>query len=455
MKKKKLLLINPDNPLKSKNFYEPIELGIIASITPEEEWDVEIMDLRVEDFSFKEVDLVAITAKIMNAQIAYSLLNIFRQKKIATVIGGIHASLCPEEAIQYADCVVIGEAENIWEELLRDFTKGTLKKTYIGSTNLNYKIDRSYYRHYYKTASIQFSRGCPLACDFCCIVKIHKQIHKHRGINDIIEEIKLTKQKLLFFMDENMYGFSPQNRNHVLQLFKEMIRQKITKRWIGMVSINAGIDDEFLYLARKSGCRLLIMGFESENKEILLSINKTQNAKYHSDYNKIVRNIHKFRIAICGVFMFGMESDTDSSIEQRKRYVLKSPIDSILATLYTPLPGSKIFDTFYAENKLLYTNFPDDWICYNFTTNTFKQNKIKNLSDLFIKIRSEIKAPGHLIYKFLLTIINTRSLSCALHSNSYYINHENGLEKVYFLRLMNWGFELCQKIHYKSKENII
>ncbi len=453
--KKKLLLINPDNPIKSKNFYEPIELGIIASITPKKDWDVEIMDLRVEDFSFKDVDLVAITAKIMNAQIAYSLLNIFREKKITTVIGGIHASLCPEEAIQYSDCVVIGEAENIWAELLNDFIKGTLNKTYVGSTNLDYKIDRSYYHHYYKTASLQFSRGCPLACDFCCIVKIHKQNHKLRDINEIIEEIKLTRQKLLFFMDENMFGFSSENRSHVLQFFKEIVRQKINKSWIGMVSINAGVDDEFLYFARKSGCRLLIIGFESENKEMLLSINKTQNAKFHNDYNKIVRNIHKFRIAVCGVFMFGMENDTLDSIEQRKRYVLKSHIDSILATLYTPLPGSKIFDKFFAEKKLLYTNFPNDWICYNFTTSTFKQNKIDNLSDIFIKVRSEIKSPRHLIYKFFLTIMNTRSLSSALHSNFYYFNHEDQLDKVYFLRLINWGFELCQKIHFKSNKNVL
>lgn len=446
--KKQLLLINPDYKLDTKNFYEPIELGIIASITPPDEWDVKILDLRIDDICYDKVDVVAITARILNINDAYQICQRFKKIGVFTVIGGIHTSLFPNESSDYADCIVVGEAESIWGQLLNDFSSGNPGKIYYGSTNLSYKLNRKFYNHYYKTASLQLSRGCPLACDFCGVSNIHKQKHNFRSINCVIEEIKSINHKTLFFTDENIYGFTDENRKHIISVFKEMINLRLNKKWIAMISINAALDEEFLYYARKSGCRLFIIGFEAEDEETLRVINKTQNLKNLKNYKKIIRNIHKFRIAVCGVFIFGLETDTLDKIERRKKYILKSSIDSFLVTLLTPLPGSKLFERHFALKNLIYTDFPKDWDYYNFGTIHFKNNKINNLDEICSDIRNMINSPYRLFVKFILTIINTRSFSSALYSNFYFINHFSEHKKVKILKWLNQMFEKkLQKKH--------
>lgn len=439
--KKKLVLINPDYELHVKNFYEPIELGIIASLTPVDNWDISIVDLRNDSLDDIDADLAAVTARILTVNAAYNILGILKQRGITTVLGGIHASLFPDESAKYADCVVVGEAESIWTDLLDDFDNHQLKKRYYGSSALNYTLQRKYYRHQYKTASVQMSRGCPLACDFCCIVKLHKSRHHFRPVDLLVEEIKNIEQKTIFFSDENMYGFSPSNREHVIELFKKLIDAKTNKHWIGMVSVNAGMDEEFLYYARKSGCRLLIIGFESEEKESLLAMNKVQNAKHCAQYKTIVKNIHKQRIALCGVFIFGLENDTTQSIEKRKKYILNSAIDSFLITLLTPLPGSALFDRHREAGNLRYTNFPNDWDRYNFYTIHCKNNTIKDIDKTIADIRKQISRPAFLAARFIHSICRTRSLSAALYANFYMCNHRSEVNKVWLLRIINRCFE--------------
>ncbi|HRW21790.1 MAG TPA: radical SAM protein, partial [Bacteroidales bacterium] len=328
MKKKKLLLINPGGKdFRHNKFYEPIELGIVASLVTDPNWEVKIVDLRFEDTDLPEADIVALSSRIIDINTTYEIIRHYKTKGIKTVIGGTHATLCPDEAQKYADVVVIGEAEGVLMQILKDFENGTLKKIYKGCTDLKYTVNRNYYKHYYKTATLQLSRGCPLACDFCCVGKIHNRTHRYRDFKDVVSEIKKTKQKLLFFTDENMYGFSSKNRETVLSFFNEMITQKVNKHWIGMASINAGIDDEFLSLARKSGCIMLLIGFEAIEEDTLTSINKKLNAKLIHDYDRIIKNIHKHRIAVCGAFMLGLPTDNERVIKKRTEFIVKSKID--------------------------------------------------------------------------------------------------------------------------------
>lgn len=423
-------------------------MGIIASLTPKDRYDIEILDLRQDKITNYDADLVVITARVLNINSTYKILEKFRKNDVTTIIGGIHASLFPKEALNYADCVVIGEAESVWTKILEDFNSQQLKSQYFGSTDLTYKLNRSHYKHYYKTASLQLSRGCPLACDFCCINKIHKQKHFFRSTDLVIEEIKNIKHKTLFFTDENIYGFTKENRNHVINLFKELIKQKLNKNWIGMASINAGMDDEFLYYAQKSGCKLLIIGFEADDKESLMILNKTQNAKLIDNYSTIINRIHKHKIAVCGVYIFGLENDTKESIENRRKYILNSKLDSYLVTLLTPLPGSKLYERNLEKHNLKYTNFPTDWDRYNFYTEHFKNYQIEDIEQIYQQINQDINKPLLLISKIFKTLINTRSISSTLYSNFYLVNHRSEVNNVPVLRLLNSFFEKKQFKYY-------
>ncbi len=453
MKKKKLLLINPGGKdFRHNKFYEPIELGIVASLVTAPNWEVKIVDLRFEDTDLPEADIVALSSRIIDINTTYEIIRHYKTKGIKTVIGGTHATLCPDEAQKYADVVVIGEAEGVLMQILKDFENGTLKKIYKGCTDLKYTVNRNYYKHYYKTATLQLSRGCPLACDFCCVGKIHNRTHRYRDFKDVVSEIKKTKQKLLFFTDENMYGFSSKNRETVLSFFNEMITQKVNKHWIGMASINAGIDDEFLSLARKSGCIMLLIGFEAIEEDTLTSINKKLNAKLIHDYDRIIKNIHKHRIAVCGAFMLGLPTDNERVIKKRKEFIVKSKIDVYFVTMFTPFPGSKLFDDLQQENKIIYNNYPQDWDYYNQNMPVCTNDHINNMRDLFLKCQNDIRQPKILRKRFLMTLFETRSLSCALYSNYYNFNHFRAFDRVKSLRIINNLFERYQKWIYKKSK---
>lgn len=449
----KLLLINPGGQnYRHNQFYEPVELGIVASLVTKPNWEVELVDFRFEENYLPEADLVALSSRIIDINKTYEIIKYYKEKGTTTIIGGTHATLCPDEAKKFADVVVLGEAESILEQILSDFENNNLKKVYQGGTDLKYAVNRNHYKHYYKTATLQLSRGCPLSCDFCCVGKIHNRTHRYRPVEDVVKEIKSTKQKLLFFTDENMYGFSTKNRETVLSLFKEMISQKVNKHWIGMASINAGLDNEFLSLARKSGCRILLIGFEATDKETLNNINKKLNAKLLNDYQKIIRNIHKHKIAICGAFMLGLPTDTVNAINKRTRFIIESDIDAFFVTMFTPFPGSKLFDDLKENNKITYNDYPKDWAYYNQNEPVYENEHVPNLKALFIECQNEIRQTKILRKRFFMTIFKTKSLSCALYVNYYNFNHFRMFDKVYILRLINKWFERKQKRIYKKSK---
>jgi radical SAM superfamily enzyme YgiQ (UPF0313 family) len=215
-----------------------------------------------------------------------------------------------------------------------------------------------------------------------------------------------------------------------------------------MASINAGMDDEFLYYAQKSGCKLLIIGFEAEDKESLLMLNKTQNAKLIDNYSTIINRIHRHKIAVCGVFIFGLENDTKESIKKRRKYILNSKLDSYLVTLLTPLPGSKLYERHFEKENLKYINFPTDWDRYNFYTEHFKNYQIEDIEKIYQHINQDINKPRLLILKLLKTLINTRSISSTLYSNFYLVNHRSEVNNVPFLKFINRFFENKQSKYY-------
>jgi len=134
-KQKKLVLINPVNnsrtgfSINHSSRFPPLGLGVIAALTPPG-WDVEIIDENFDDFSFREADLVGITAFTSAANRAYEIAALYREKNIPAVMVGIHASMCSEEALLFVDAVVIGEVESVWEQVLADALSGQLQPVY-------------------------------------------------------------------------------------------------------------------------------------------------------------------------------------------------------------------------------------------------------------------------------------------------------------------------------------
>ncbi len=381
----KLLLINPVSRRRQglkpdrDSIYPPMALGIIAALTPLN-WEVEILDENFTEFEYKDADLVGLTSLTATINRCYEIAGEFRKNKIPTVIGGIHASMMPQEASQYVDSVVVGEAESIWHELLHDFEKNSLKKYYhakISSLVNAPSPDISLYNPGYKFGSVQTTRGCPMSCEFCSVHTFNGSKYRLRPVDKSVSDFISTDKDLVYIVDDNFVGYSKAARNHALAFFKGVAKGGVKKDWVGSASMNIAEDEELLEWAAKSGCKFIFLGIESELIDQLEKVNKQVNLKIGVDkYAEVYKKIHKYAISAMGAFIFGLENDTPETIYNRTSYMLDADIDIMQATILTPLPGTELYCRLLSEGRLLHTNYPDDWERYNFTEVVFKPAKM-------------------------------------------------------------------------------
>lgn len=379
-KRKTLLLVNPANKsgsgfiINKDTRYQPLSLGIIAALTPPE-WKIKIIDENFRHFQYYDADFVGFTAFSSTVTRAYELAKIYREKGIPTVIGGIHASMCPEEAGKYVDCVVIGEAESVWPQVISDLEAGSLQKVYRGAfTSLirSPQPRRDLFHPGYIFASVQTTRGCPMNCDFCSVTAFNGSHYRNRPIPEVIEEMKEIPQRNLFILDDNIVGNNKRSQERAIGLFESMIENGIRKDWIGQASINVADNEEVLSYAAKSGCRMLFIGIESEQEDQLSGANKRLNVKMGADsFDKVFKKLHKYGIAVIAGFIFGWENDTPDRIDHRVEFTRRCHADSIQSTLLTPLPGTGLFERMKREGRLALDNFPHDWQFYGYESLVF------------------------------------------------------------------------------------
>ena len=388
-----LYLINPINPFvsvtKTKEsrwnkyrIWKPLGLLVLAGMTPPD-WEITLIDenLGIPDYSaMKKADLVGITAFTSQAGRAYELSSGFRGKGVPVIMGGIHATMCVDEASKYVDSVVTGEAESIWPHVLEDARKGALKPFYAGERPDMDTVPIA--RHDllpsgYKFGSIQISRGCPLNCSFCSVTTFNGGKYRVRPIDQIIEELKLIKEKYVLIVDDNLIGTKKEHIDRAKDLFRAMIKEKINKIWCTQVTINFGDDEELLELAAKSGCFGVFIGFESSSREGLEEINKKFNIRKINGLTEAVQRIKRHGMIVIGSFIMGLDVDTKGIGRQIAEASAKYEVDFLNLMYMTPLPGTRLWNEMKSADRIAANNFPDDWKYY---TLIFPVAKYKNLS---------------------------------------------------------------------------
>jgi len=425
----RLLLINPVSQYRKGLAYKyhdktpPLCLGIIAALTPKP-WKTRILDENNVEFRFREADLVGITAYTPNAYRAYEIAKVYRDKKIPVVMGGIHASMCTAEALQYVDSVVVGEAENTWSTVLTDFEAGRLQKVYLGDfTEMkNQPIPRHdlQFPLYYWRA-VQTSRGCPMNCDFCSVTSFNGGHFRTRPIEEVVAEIEKFHgdKRNIFFVDDNIGGITQAHRERAKELFRAIIDKKLKFNWFSQTSVDFADDPEALRLAAASGCKLLLVGFETESTEGLKSANKKNNLRKGAEnYRLIIKKFHKHGIGVLGTFIFGMESDRPQDITDRARFINRLNVDCIQTSILTPYPGTKLSRRMEEEDKLSCKNFPHDWQYYNWEDIVMHHPHIAS-PELARRMTHGWKLmydPMRIRLRFLQTLANTRSLETAIWS---------------------------------------
>jgi len=436
VKRRKLLLINPVNPrrigltVNPSSRFPPLGLGIVAALTPSN-WSIKIIDENFEPFAFEEADFIGLTAFTAAVPRAYEIAREYRKMGIPTVLGGIHASMLPEEALRYVDSVVVGEAEPVWQKVIGDFSRGNLRQVYrapfVELDNVPEPRHDLFHRGYL-FGSIQTARGCPMDCEFCSVTALNGHRYRQRPVDSVLDELEKIPKTLVFFVDDNIIGYGKAAAERAIRLFKGIIDREINKEWFCQASMNFADNEEVLEYAAKSGCRMVFLGVEAENEAALRQTNKKLNIKIGIDaYEEVFRRINAHGIAVLGAFIYGTDNDTPGTLHGRTDYILRSGVDVMQTTYLTPLPGTRLFEMLENEGRLFYTDFPDDWRRYDMTQVIHRPLLLKplELKSAMHESNRRLYSRRTLLRKFLKTWFATRDFRTAMWAYSSNRNYRN------------------------------
>ncbi|MFW6126798.1 MAG: B12-binding domain-containing radical SAM protein [Thermodesulfobacteriota bacterium] len=366
----KILLIQPSQILENgrldkrrRRWLLGMTLPYVSALTPRD-IDVQIKDDMLEEITFQEkCDLVGLSFMSHQAPRAYQLAAGFRQRGIPVVMGGFHATLAPDECQQYADALVLGEAEEAWPRLLRDFQAGRLQPRYQSqkfSDLKNLPVPRydllDLKRYKLLNIPSQTTRGCPYACNYCEVTQVYGGKFRHRPVEEVIEEVKeihaVTGSNFIYFVDDNFFA----HRRHSMEIMERLIPMNLIYGCLGNASV--GDDPELLDLMARSGCIHVNIGMESISPESLQAINKKHNKV--KDYERQFRALRDRGIGFSVNVMFGLDGDHPDIFDTTVDFLIKIKAPVSFMFILAPRPGTKIRDQLLEEGRI----FNDDWTNY-------------------------------------------------------------------------------------------
>ncbi|MBG7610573.1 MAG: B12-binding domain-containing radical SAM protein [Anaerolineae bacterium] len=365
----KIALLSPKGPLyrhrsgifKQSLRYAPLTLTTLAALIPAElNAQVEIYDEGIENIDLDlQADLVGMTVISGSSPRAYEIADYFRKKGIPVVLGGSHVTLMPDEACLHADSIVTGYAEQTWPQLLRDFCHGKMKSRY--NQNGDFSLANQPYprrdlvkRFSYSTVhTFEATRACIHNCDFCVVPSAWGTSPYQKPIEEVIQDIRQMRSKRLIFIDLNLIA----DLDYAKNLFEALIPLKIS--WFGLSTLLLAYDKELLALVAKSGCRGLLIGFESLSGKNLHSSRKGFNDP--NRFPEVMHIFHQHRISIMGCFVFGMDEDTPDVFMKTAQFALDCKIDLPRYAILTPFPGTPLYHRLKEEDRVL----TEDWSLYD------------------------------------------------------------------------------------------
>ncbi|MFC1867409.1 B12-binding domain-containing radical SAM protein [Thermodesulfobacteriota bacterium] len=445
----RLLLINPSNTHKAlgniwATAWPPLNLPYLAAVTPNH-YQIEAIDENVEPFEYREADIVGITAFTSSVNRAYQIAQIYREKGIPTVMGGIHVSMMPDEALRFCDSVVIGEAEGIWPNVLEDFEAGSLQKQYRGSW-----VDletlpiprRDILQHpHYRWGSIQTSRGCPMNCSFCSVTAFNGRRFRRRSLDAVIEELGQIPQRWVMLTDDNIIGYGEKDLEWTYAFFSRILEKGINKIFFAQTSIIFSEDRELIRLAARAGVRIVFIGMESVNPKTLQAYQKNINLKrlQQGRIKELIARIRKEGIVFIGGFVLGGDDDDRSVFHSTLQFIRSSRIDAIQVTKLTPLPGTRLWESMQKQGRLSDQNFPQAWDEYRLSRLVFKpsQMSVEEAYEGFTYLRKIYYSLWEIVKRSFFTFLATKNLTTTFIAYKINISYRKAFRESDHFRMYN------------------
>ncbi|MDE5863236.1 MAG: B12-binding domain-containing radical SAM protein [Lachnospiraceae bacterium] len=386
----------------SSDAMKPLLFGIIKSLTPAE-YEIDFIDERTERLPDRiSSDIIAFSVETFTAKRAYILAKKYKTDNNIIVMGGFHACVMPDEILEYADSVIIGDAEGTWERFLADCAMGSPKRKYVSDESIplrRYREDASVYKHrYYGVGVYQISRGCKFNCDFCSIKTMYKCV-RSKTPEMIVEELKAAKERIIFFVDDNLFH----DKESAVALFRAIAPLK--KKWACQISMDAASDGELLKEMKRAGCFLVLMGFESVNPESLGELHKAANKAV--DYDEVIRRIYRNGLLIYGTFVLGCDSDGIDIFDRTYEFAVRNKMAVTNFNPLIPMPGTGVYRRMEEENRLLYKKWwlSDDYR-YGETAFLPKAMAPEQLRDGCLRIRTDFYSVPCILKRLFANPVN-------------------------------------------------
>ncbi|MSQ95132.1 MAG: B12-binding domain-containing radical SAM protein [Gemmataceae bacterium] len=358
----KLTFVRP-NLFDGRSFdaMHPLCFAILKSLTPADVTTA-FYDERLEYIPLDDpTDLVAMTVETYTARRAYQIANGYRSRGVPVVIGGYHPTFLPDEALQFADSVVIGDAEGVWPQVVEDARNGRLQRIYrqddfppLAGTRPDRRIFKG--KRYAPCTLVQYGRGCKYNCNFCSIRAFYGTVLRQRPIGEVIDEIKRSRSRAIFLVDDNIFVDIPKAK----ELFEALIPLRIS--WSCQVSIDIAHDSALVQLMARSGCINALIGFESLNPKNLAQMRKAWNLKF-SDYQTSIKVFQDAGIMIYGTFLFGYDHDTVDAFDEAVDFAIGNKFYLANFNPLTPTPGADLYRQMEDEKRLIFDRW---WLDPNF-----------------------------------------------------------------------------------------
>jgi radical SAM superfamily enzyme YgiQ (UPF0313 family) len=338
----------------------------IAAVTPA---DFDITYLEAPDFDAStlathDFDIVGISSFTAKADVMYALADFYRARGTTVVLGGLHCTLLPEEALEHADAVVAGEGEVLWPIVLEDWKRGSLRGIYRNGSFRDVDLGRVPVPRYdlldferYNRIPVQTARGCPLDCEFCAASKVFGG-YKRKPVENVVRDLQAIKEHVghpfVELADDNTFVDKRWSRELVRAIAEAEVH------WFTETDVSVADDPELLDLLAASGCRQVLIGFESPRAGSLKGIEAHDwKARRHAGYRHAIDEIQRRGVTVNGCFILGLDDDSPDIFEEVERFVKSSGLMEVQVTVLTPFPGTALYRRLRAEGRLLRERYWD------------------------------------------------------------------------------------------------